>query len=71
MPTSWTLPIIIRKDNWERVFEPVFRHPSLVQKSFQRLHPIRVCTMHACLITQDDELYLHVEAMRLLRAMDE
>jgi hypothetical protein len=61
--------IITRKDNWDTVFSAIFGRPMLVQESFQRLFPIRVCTMHARLITQDDELYLLVETMRLLRAM--
>ena len=62
--------IILRKDNWERVFEPIFKRKTLVQEAFQRLYPIRVCTMHARIITQDDELYLYVEVRRLLGAMD-
>ena len=61
--------IIVQKDNWEQVFAPVFRRKTLVQESFQRLYPIRVCTMHARIITQDDELYLFAETARLLRAM--
>jgi len=63
------VPIITRKDNWEAVFKPVFRRQSFVQESFQRLYPIRICTMHARLITQDDELYLCVETRRILSAI--
>lgn len=63
------VPIIVRKDNWEQVFEPVFRRPMFVQESFQRLYPIRICTMHARIITQDDELYLYVETKRILGAI--
>lgn len=63
------VPIITRKDNWEAVFKPVFRRQSFVQESFQRLYPIRICTMHARLITQDDELYLYVEIRRVLSAI--
>lgn len=62
--------IIVRKDNWDEAFAPVFRRKSLVEESFQRLYPIRVCTMHSRIITQDDELYLHSETRRLLKAMD-
>ena len=62
-------PIIVQKDNWRQVFEPFFRRKTLVQESFQRLYPIRVCTMHSRLITRDDELYLHAETRRLLKAM--
>ena len=63
------LQIIVRKDNWNQVFAASFRRKSLVEESLQRLYPIRVCTMHARIITQDDELYLHAETTRLLRAM--
>ena len=61
--------IITRNDNWSAVFKSVFDRPELVRESFQRLYPIRLCTMHARIITQDDELYLHVETMRLLKAI--
>ena len=63
------LPIIVRKDNWQKVFKPTFRRASSVQESFRRLYPIRICTMHARLITLDDELYLYVETKRLLAAI--
>ena len=62
--------IIVRRDNWDKIFASVFRRKSLVQESLQRLYPIRVCTMHARIISQDDELYLHAETTRLLSAMD-
>ena len=64
------VPIIIRKDNWQAVFQPVFKRPTLVQESFQRLYPIRNCVMHSCIIIQDDELYLHAETTRLLKAIN-
>ena len=57
------------KDNWQRVFAPTFRRQTLVQESLQRLYPIRRCTMHARIITQDDELYLYTETKRLLAVM--
>jgi hypothetical protein len=63
------VPIITKKDNWEDVFKPVFGRAESVMESFQRLYPIRICTMHARLITQDDELYLYVETKRLLTAI--
>ena len=62
--------IIVRNDNWNPVFAKIFQRKSLVKESFQRLYPIRVCTMHARIITQDDELYLCAETTRLLNAMD-
>ena len=61
--------IIVQNGNWTNVFRPVFRRETLVQESFQRLYPIRFCTMHARLITQDDELYLHAETQRILTAI--
>ena len=62
-------PIITQKNNWKDVFSPFFRRQTSVQESFQRLYPIRICTMHARMITQDDELYLLVETKRVLAAI--
>ena len=62
--------IITRNDNWQEVFKEIFGRKNLVQESFQRLYPIRICTMHARLITQDDELYLYVETKRILAAIE-
>ncbi|MCY3919435.1 MAG: Swt1 family HEPN domain-containing protein [Chloroflexi bacterium] len=62
------LPIITRKDNW-KAFKGTFGRKESVQESFLRLYPVRKSTMHARLITNDDELYLHVETMRLLKAV--
>lgn len=64
------LDIITRKDHWRDVFQPFFQRETSVRESFQRLYPIRICTMHARLITQDDELYLLVETKRLLSAIE-
>lgn len=61
--------IITRDDNWQKVFKSVFGRKSSVQESFQRIYPIRICTMHSRLITQDDELYLYVETKRILAAI--
>ena len=61
--------IITKKDNWTTIFKPVFKRPMLVQESFRRLYPIRTCTMHARVITQNDELYLYAETTRLLSAI--
>ena len=60
--------IIERKDNWARVFKAIFKRPSDVQESFIRLFPVRNITMHARLITLDDELLLRVETRRLINA---
>jgi len=62
--------IICRQDNWKAVFGPIFDRPESVRESLQRLHPIRICTMHARPITQDDELFLYVELRRLGQAIE-
>lgn len=61
--------VICKKDNWREVFQPIFQTPESVRESFQRLHPIRISTMHSRPVTQDDELLLFVEARRLSLAM--
>lgn len=61
--------IIIRKDNWTEIFQPVFNRKEYIRESLQRLYPIRICTMHARMITQDDEIYLYVETKRILNCM--
>ena len=61
--------IIVRNDNWNAVFKQTFRRKEFVRESFQRLYPIRLSTMHARVITQEDLLYLLVETKRLLTAM--
>jgi hypothetical protein len=65
------LTIVTRNDNWNTVFKQYFARPESVRESFQRLNPIRLCTMHARLITQDDELYLLVETKRILKAIEQ
>lgn len=61
--------IIERGDNWQAVFRHVFERPEDVRESFQRLFPVRICTMHARIVTLDDEIYLVSETTRLLRAI--
>jgi hypothetical protein len=61
--------IITQKDNWDKVFRPHFHRRESVTESFQRLYPIRICTMHAQPITTDDELYLLAEITRLLKVI--
>lgn len=63
------VPVICRRDNWDKVFVKFFRRPECVRESFQRLYPIRVDTMHSRLITQEDELFLYVETFRLEKAI--
>lgn len=61
--------VITRRDNWKKVFQPVFRKRESVQESLQRLYPVRLCSFHARLLTQDDELLLYVEVKRVLKAI--
>jgi hypothetical protein len=58
--------IISRADNWSDVFSKFYVRQEDVLESFRRLYPIRLSTMHARPITQDDELYLFVESRRLM-----
>lgn len=60
--------IICKRDNWP-LFKPIFGREESVRESFQRLTPLRIATMHARLITQDDELFLVAEIKRLLTAI--
>lgn len=61
--------IICKKDNWREVFSQLFSRPESVRESFQRLHMIRLDTMHARPIGQDDELLLYVEVKRLIKVV--
>ena len=61
--------IITRKDNWRQVFERYFERIEDVRESFQRLRPIRLDTMHARPVSQDDVLLLYVEVKRIMRAV--
>lgn len=61
--------IIERTDNWKQVFQPIFGRAEDVRESFQRLFPVRIATMHARIVTQDDELLLVVETRRVLNAI--
>lgn len=60
--------IIERRDNW-KVFAQFFGRQEDVRESLQRLYPIRLDTMHARPITQEDELLLLVETRRLRLAI--
>ena len=61
--------IICKRDNWCEVFASYFGRPEDVRESFQRLYPVRLDTMHARPITQDDELLLYVETQRLVKVV--
>lgn len=59
--------VICKRDNWRTVFCRFYGRPENVRESFQRLHPIRLDTMHARPIIQDDQLLLYVEVRRLIQ----
>lgn len=61
--------VITRKDNWKQVFGTHFQRQADVRESLQRLHPIRMDTMHARPIGQDDELLLYCEVRRMMSAI--
>jgi hypothetical protein len=61
--------VMCRSDNWREIFAAFFGRPERVRESFQRLYPIRLDTMHARPITQDDELLLYVETRRLVKVI--
>jgi hypothetical protein len=57
--------IISQKDNWIEVFKQHFGRVESVKESLYRLHPVRVCTMHARVLPPDLRLVLKVEVMQL------
>lgn len=61
--------IITKKENWRLAFERVFQNKASVEESFRRLYPVRIATMHARLIMNDDAVYLFSEILRLSRAI--
>ena len=61
--------VICKKDNWREVFGTYFGRPESVRETFQRLHLIRLDTMHGRLIAQADELLLYVEVQRLIKVI--
>lgn len=61
--------IICKKDNWRHVFSSYFFRVEDVRESLNRLHPIRLDTMHARPINQDDQLLLYVEVKRLTKVI--
>ena len=61
--------VICRRDNWREVFARYFRRPDNIRESLQRLYPIRLDTMHARLIAQEDELFLVVEVRRMFNVI--
>ena len=64
------IDIVCQGNNWRDIFQPVFRNEVDIRASFQRLHTIRIPTMHSrMVITKDDILLLRVESRRILKAI--
>ena len=61
--------VLCRGDNWGEIFATFFKRPENVRETFQRLYPLRLDTMHARPITQEDELFLYVETRRLMKVI--
>jgi hypothetical protein len=61
--------VICKGDNWREVFAAFFVRGESLRESLQRLYLVRLDTMHARPITQDDELLLFVETQRLVRVI--
>jgi Swt1-like HEPN len=60
--------IICRKDNW-KLFEPTFQRREFLQEAFNRLIPLRHAVAHHRELSNEDLLFLQVEAWRLCKAM--
>jgi hypothetical protein len=60
--------IITRKDNWKS-FQTYFRREEIVRESLQRLYPVRLATMHARLLTQEDQILMYAEIRRFGRVL--
>ena len=58
--------IIQRTDNWNQVFKALFNRKEDILESLQRLNPIRIASMHARSVGNDDLLLLYVETKRVL-----
>jgi hypothetical protein len=61
--------IICRRQNW-RVFANIFHRQESIRESLQRLYLPRISTMHARLLSPEDELLLYAEIKRLARALE-
>ena len=61
--------VMFKKDNWSKVFSKFFPRLEDIRESLQRIYLIRLDTMHARVITQDDEILLVVEAKRIFKAI--
>lgn len=61
--------LITKTDNWREVFKDIFQREENVREAFARLGPVRVCTMHARVITKTEFTLAAAEITRLLIAI--
>lgn len=64
------IKIIDKNDNWRDLFSKIFQRREDVRESLQRLHPVRIATMHSRGLLHDDLLLLLVETKRILKALE-
>lgn len=63
------ISIISQNNNWNEVFRSRFGRLQFVQESLYRLQPVRVCTMHSRILSQEMWLILQTETMLLSERM--
>lgn len=62
--------IIERNDNWKDLFEAIFIRREDVKESLQRLHLLRLATMHARCLSTTDLLLMLCETRRISNALE-
>ncbi|POD78666.1 hypothetical protein BKM17_06850 [Pseudomonas syringae group genomosp. 3] len=62
------IAIIVKKQNWNAVFSKVFVRQQDIQETMARLSPVRIQTMHARMLTLEDDMLLRVETGRFYSA---
>ena len=60
--------IIERRDNWDQVFSSLWYRKEDVRESLQRIHWVRIETMHARPLLKQDILTVYIEGQRLLQS---
>lgn len=61
--------IVIRKQHWREVFEPIFKKKHHFETSMERLHPIRLPLAHSRPIGTAQQIHLISEAACVLKAL--
>ena len=61
--------IVIRRQHWREVFQPIFRKKEHFQTSMERLHPIRLPLAHSRPIGNGQQYHLISEASHILRVL--